>query len=241
MVIRLTSSQLLMKSASIAVLMAFASGAYAMGTYVKSGSGETLMTPYGECVQNVDGTAGICGEPAPVDSDGDGVTDDMDKCPGTAAGVKVDASGCPLDSDGDGVVDSKDKCPDTPKGAAVDANGCPLDSDGDGDLTVSVEPHVPDDEDDVAGDEPEPVELEADLVVLAAAQTPASGSREGSAAPAPSCTSASTTELGSPGPWRSWRPDTTYRARSHSRSSWPARSAAVRAAWSRWRHRRDRR
>jgi outer membrane protein W/outer membrane protein OmpA-like peptidoglycan-associated protein len=35
--------------------------------------------------------------PAPVDSDGDGVPDSMDKCPGTAAGVKVDSVGCPLE------------------------------------------------------------------------------------------------------------------------------------------------
>jgi OOP family OmpA-OmpF porin len=70
--------------------------------------------------------------PAPKDSDGDGVTDDLDKCPGTPKGVKVDANGCPLDSDGDGVPDYLDKCPDTPKGAPVDAKGCPLDSDGDG-------------------------------------------------------------------------------------------------------------
>lgn len=33
---------------------------------------------------------------APVDSDGDGVTDDRDKCPGTPAGTRVDADGCPL-------------------------------------------------------------------------------------------------------------------------------------------------
>ena len=32
----------------------------------------------------------------------------------------------PLDSDGDGVVDSLDKCPDTPKGEIVDENGCTL-------------------------------------------------------------------------------------------------------------------
>jgi OOP family OmpA-OmpF porin len=70
--------------------------------------------------------------PAPKDSDGDGVTDDLDKCPGTPMGVKVDAKGCPLDSDGDGVPDYLDKCPDTPKGAPVDAKGCPVDSDGDG-------------------------------------------------------------------------------------------------------------
>jgi OOP family OmpA-OmpF porin len=68
----------------------------------------------------------------PLDSDGDGVPDDIDKCPDTPRGVQVDAKGCPLDSDGDGVPDYLDKCPDTPQGAPVDAEGCPLDSDGDG-------------------------------------------------------------------------------------------------------------
>jgi OOP family OmpA-OmpF porin len=69
---------------------------------------------------------------APSDSDNDGVTDDLDKCPGTPAGAKVDATGCELDSDSDGVVDSKDKCPDTKPGMQVDSVGCDLDSDGDG-------------------------------------------------------------------------------------------------------------
>ncbi|MGA7180038.1 MAG: OmpA family protein [Thiobacillaceae bacterium] len=67
-----------------------------------------------------------CKEPKPVDSDGDGVPDSLDKCPNTPAGVKVDAQGCPLDSDGDGVPDYLDKCPNTPAGAKVDAQGCPL-------------------------------------------------------------------------------------------------------------------
>jgi outer membrane protein OmpA-like peptidoglycan-associated protein len=31
---------------------------------------------------------------APRDSDGDGVPDDRDRCPGTIAGARVDASGC---------------------------------------------------------------------------------------------------------------------------------------------------
>jgi OOP family OmpA-OmpF porin len=66
------------------------------------------------------------------DSDGDGVPDSRDKCPGTPAGVTVDSDGCPLDSDGDGVPDYLDKCPGTPAGVAVDSSGCPLDSDGDG-------------------------------------------------------------------------------------------------------------
>lgn len=57
------------------------------------------------------------------DSDGDGVADKLDKCPNTAAGVKVDGSGCPLDVDADGVPDSKDACP-TVKGSAA-LNGCP--------------------------------------------------------------------------------------------------------------------
>lgn len=93
-----------------------------------------------------------------TDTDGDGVSDKKDKCPGTPTGVKVDVNGCPLDTDGDGVADYQDKCPDvkgltalqgcpdadadgvadnddrcanTPAGVRVDATGCPLDADGD--------------------------------------------------------------------------------------------------------------
>ncbi len=76
------------------------------------------------------------------DSDGDGVSDKKDKCPGTPAGVAVDENGCPLDRDGDGVPDYKDDCPDKPGDAKF--NGCP-DRDGDG---------IPDKDDecpDVAG------------------------------------------------------------------------------------------
>ncbi len=75
----------------------------------------------------------ICGDI--MDSDGDGVPDDRDKCPGTPKGVKVDEDGCPIDTDGDGVPDYRDKCPNntpTEISKGVDADGCPLDSDGDG-------------------------------------------------------------------------------------------------------------
>jgi len=68
----------------------------------------------------------------PIDSDNDGVPDYLDKCPGTPAGVVVDKDGCPLDSDKDGVPDYLDKCPGTPAGIIVDKDGCPLDSDKDG-------------------------------------------------------------------------------------------------------------
>lgn len=69
---------------------------------------------------------------AAKDSDGDGVGDDQDACPNTAAGCQVDGQGCPIDSDRDGVCDGLDQCAGTPKGATVDAKGCPRDSDGDG-------------------------------------------------------------------------------------------------------------
>jgi OOP family OmpA-OmpF porin len=67
-----------------------------------------------------------------MDSDGDGVLDNLDRCPNTPKGVKVDRHGCPLDTDGDGVYDYMDQCPNTPKGVTVDAKGCPPDNDGDG-------------------------------------------------------------------------------------------------------------
>ena len=66
------------------------------------------------------------------DSDGDGVLDDMDRCPKTASGVTVDRTGCGVDSDGDGVPNGADACPNTPAGTPVDGFGCNRDGDGDG-------------------------------------------------------------------------------------------------------------
>ena len=67
--------------------------------------------------------AGICYD-VPADSDGDGINDAMDKCPGTPEGVAVNTLGCPLDGDNDGVADYLDQCPDTPEGVTVDETGC---------------------------------------------------------------------------------------------------------------------
>ena len=66
------------------------------------------------------------------DTDGDGVPDYEDHCPGTPPGVNVMADGCPIDSDGDGVPDYLDQCPNTPINILVDRSGCPFDSDSDG-------------------------------------------------------------------------------------------------------------
>ena len=93
-----------------------------------------------ETIHNVQSTLGVVfafggkskTAPAPLDSDGDGVFDTLDKCPGTPVGVAVDKDGCPLDFDKDGVPDYLDKCQGTPAGVTVDKDGCPLDSDKDG-------------------------------------------------------------------------------------------------------------
>jgi OOP family OmpA-OmpF porin len=74
----------------------------------------------------------------PKDTDGDGVLDEKDQCPGTPAGTRVDIKGCAIDSDNDGIVDTRDKCPNSPAGVRVDSTGCQfiveveIDSDSDG-------------------------------------------------------------------------------------------------------------
>lgn len=69
--------------------------------------------------------------PAP-DSDNDGVSDSEDRCPGTPAGIAVDATGCARDTDGDGVPDSRDRCPNSPANSVVNERGCEPDTDFDG-------------------------------------------------------------------------------------------------------------
>ena len=64
-----------------------------------------------------------------TDTDGDGVTDDIDQCSDTPDGATVDANGCAdsqKDTDGDGVTDDIDQCPNTTGGADVDEKGCEL-------------------------------------------------------------------------------------------------------------------
>jgi outer membrane protein OmpA-like peptidoglycan-associated protein len=68
--------------------------------------------------------------PPPLDSDEDGVPDDVDQCP-TERGVP-EFHGCPPpDRDHDGIPDAADRCPD--RAGVADNQGCPdFDSDGDG-------------------------------------------------------------------------------------------------------------
>ncbi len=66
----------------------------------------------------------------PSDRDGDGIFDDVDKCPDVKGLAKYE--GCPIpDTDKDGINDEEDKCP-TVAGVAR-YQGCPIpDTDGDG-------------------------------------------------------------------------------------------------------------
>ncbi len=74
----------------------------------------------------------------PMDSDGDGIGDNVDECPDTPSGETINESGCSqsqLDDDNDGVSNDIDQCPTTPENEAVNEHGCAeseLDDDGDG-------------------------------------------------------------------------------------------------------------
>jgi outer membrane protein OmpA-like peptidoglycan-associated protein len=76
--------------------------------------------------------------PKPGDRDGDGITDDIDKCPDDPEDKDgfEDEDGCPdIDNDADGIKDIVDKCPNDPEDIDhfQDEDGCPdLDNDADG-------------------------------------------------------------------------------------------------------------
>lgn len=112
----------------------FASG----GISVAFGPGEDRDTDGDGIFDDLDACPGtpmgatVDARGCPLDGDQDGVYDGLDRCPGTVAGSIVDEFGCAVDTDGDGIADGLDQCPDTPANARVDKDGCPIDADGDG-------------------------------------------------------------------------------------------------------------
>lgn len=131
------------KSAGITLMFFFLVANVSAGSigYVEDSSGKLVHDGFGGCVRTGSWEPSMaipsCGgapvqkaeaEKKEMDSDGDGVVDSQDKCPGTPAGVAVDAMGCPEDSDNDGVPDYQDRCPNTAAGKRVDVHGCELKS-----------------------------------------------------------------------------------------------------------------
>jgi hypothetical protein len=100
---------------------------------------------------------------ASLDTDGDGVPDSGDLCPGTPTGQSVDANGCAesqKDDDSDGVTNDLDICPDTATGQPVDSYGCSdfqTDTDGDGlsdglEIMIGTDKTLPDTDGDGLSD-----------------------------------------------------------------------------------------
>ncbi|MCA9488420.1 MAG: OmpA family protein [Myxococcales bacterium] len=100
-------------------------------------------------------------DPAQTDRDGDGITDDVDRCPlepEDKDGVE-DEDGCPdvaantvSDADDDGITDRFDQCPETPedRDGFEDGDGCP-DLDNDRDHVADVDDACPLDPEDLDG------------------------------------------------------------------------------------------
>ncbi|HEU0032709.1 MAG TPA: OmpA family protein [Kofleriaceae bacterium] len=126
----------------------------ARNSFLSLGAGRGLLPDKGA---NPDLRAfiGIVFEPNIGDRDGDGLKDDVDKCPDDPEDFDgfEDEDGCPEpDNDRDGILDEDDKCPDIPedKDNFQDEDGCPEgdknDRDGDGILdNVDKCPDQPED------------------------------------------------------------------------------------------------
>ncbi|GAB5542242.1 MAG: hypothetical protein SangKO_020020 [Sandaracinaceae bacterium] len=94
-------------------------------------------------------------EAAPVDTDRDGSSDDVDRCPNEPEDVDgyEDEDGCPdTDDDADGVPDADDSCPREAedRDGFQDEDGCP-DPDNDGDGIADGDDQCPNEAEDMNG------------------------------------------------------------------------------------------
>jgi OOP family OmpA-OmpF porin len=107
---------------------------------------------------NIRAFLGFVYEPSIGDRDGDGIKDDVDKCPDQPEDFDgfQDKDGCPdPDNDNDGIPDVDDRCPNEPedKDGDQDADGCPEGNNGDrdGDGILDVNDKCPDEPEDRDG------------------------------------------------------------------------------------------
>ena len=129
----------------------------ARNSFLSLGGGRGLLPDKGA---NPDFRAfiGIVFEPNIGDRDGDGIKDDVDKCPDDPEDFDgfEDEDGCPdPDNDRDGIPDVDDKCPNIPedKNGFQDEDGCPEGNknDRDGDGILDDVDKCPDDPEDFDG------------------------------------------------------------------------------------------
>jgi OOP family OmpA-OmpF porin len=115
---------------------------------------------YGQGFEAADfrGFLGFVFEPSIGDRDGDGIKDDVDKCPDDPEDFDgfMDEDGCPdPDNDNDGIPDVDDRCPNVPEDLEGDhdEDGCPEGHDGDrdGDGIPDSKDKCPDDPEDRDG------------------------------------------------------------------------------------------
>jgi outer membrane protein OmpA-like peptidoglycan-associated protein len=101
----------------------------ARNSFLSLGAGRGLMPAKG-ANPDVRAFIGIVFEPNLGDRDGDGIKDDVDKCPDEPEDFDrfEDEDGCPEpDNDRDGIIDELDKCPNVPEDRDdfQDEDGCP--------------------------------------------------------------------------------------------------------------------
>lgn len=109
---------------SIMVLAAVSTNSIASdGPYWTDVNGEIVRSGFGECVRTINWTP----EDA-IEGCGDGIVKAATAEPAPAAVAAVPVLATPADSDGDGVTDDKDKCPDSPSDKPIDTDGCTIGS-----------------------------------------------------------------------------------------------------------------
>jgi len=130
-------------------------------SYLLLGGGAGVPTG-GFQAADIRGLVGFVFEPSMGDRDGDGMRDDVDRCPDEPEDYDgfADEDGCPeLDNDRDGILDDDDACPMVPEDRDGDADedGCPEGDEGDrdGDGILDVDDRCPDDPEDIDGFEDE--------------------------------------------------------------------------------------
>ena len=124
-----------------------------IGATLMAGAG--FLTSYGSPLYRISASFFVAPRHISRDMDGDGIEDDVDKCPMDPEDFDgfQDEDGCPdPDNDQDGIPDVRDDCPNDPEDmdGFEDENGCP-DPDNDQDGILDVDDACPNEAEDKDG------------------------------------------------------------------------------------------